>query len=58
MILGVDLTGDRRLERSYGAERWVRNRIHDPIDPLPYYNGVYASEVKKWWKRRAGIADI
>ena len=27
------------------SDSWVYNRIHDIINPLPYYNGVYVSEL-------------
>jgi len=30
--------------------------MRDEYTPLPYYNGVYVSELKKWWRKRAGVA--
>jgi len=39
------------------SKNWVYERIKDEFTPLPYYNGVYVSELKKWWRKR-GISIL
>jgi len=38
------------------SEKWVYERLKDEYSPLPYFNGVYVSELKKWWRKRAGVS--